>query len=248
MSTGFIYTITTLNANYLQKSFSNVPTQHGDRIYFGPCKKVMRPKVRPGDYIFGISPTKPAPRRIVFVGQVEERITFGDAYNRFPGLRGPTGPIHVRPVQRSGAFPYCAYEHIPGAEHEERWAADLASPEMDAFFVCHRNNEGIGQWLGECGPKIDEEIFTFLKTCSVYGKTGFLSTTNSSSTLQNPIAYGQLFTGLHLETNNPELLVDLCRRRLASAASTLRQIQIPVPQATSHASLEGGRRPRSCGR
>ena len=121
MATGFVYTVKTLNREYVQKAFFHVPTQFGDRIYFGPCKKPMRPKVKAGDYIIGLSPSKLKPRRIVFVCRVEERISFREAYERFPGLRGPAGPIHVRPVHGIGPFPSNSYEHIPGANHEGGW-------------------------------------------------------------------------------------------------------------------------------
>lgn len=60
MARGFIYVVTTLTRGYMQKAFCNVPTQWGDRLYFGPCKKPMRPRMQPGDYVFGISPTASA--------------------------------------------------------------------------------------------------------------------------------------------------------------------------------------------
>ncbi len=49
MATGFIYTASTLTKEYVQRAFRNVPTQFGDRLYFGPCKRPMRPRMRPGD-------------------------------------------------------------------------------------------------------------------------------------------------------------------------------------------------------
>ena len=60
MATGFVYVVRTIKTkNYIQKDFCNVPTEWGDRLYFGPCKEVMRPKMKSGDYIFGISPAEP---------------------------------------------------------------------------------------------------------------------------------------------------------------------------------------------
>ncbi len=144
MATGFVYVVRTIKTkNYIQKHFCNVPTEWGDRLYFGPCKKMMRPKMRSGDYIFGISPAELSPRRVVFVAQIEERITFKEAYIRFPGLHGPRGPIHVRPIQGTGSFPTSNYEPIPGSMHEDKkkWQRDLATCERDAFFVCSKRDD-----------------------------------------------------------------------------------------------------------
>jgi len=210
MATGFVYTVTTLNRNYIQKAFCNVPTQFGERLYFGPCKRWMRPKVRPGDFVFGLSPSSVGPRRIVFIGHVEERIAFREAHERFPELRGPEGPIHVAPVNRPGAFPRCSYAHVHGAMHEDTWEDDLASRELDAFFVCAERSGCVGQWLGKNGPELNQDILDFLRTCSVHGSAGELSSRNDDATRQKPIAHGGLYTGLHLETNRPERLVSLC--------------------------------------
>lgn len=153
MSKAFIYVVTTLTRKYLQRTFRNVPTEWKERLYFGPCKKPMRPRMRPGDWVVGISPGNGTVRRIVFVAQLEERITFADAYDRFPELRGPEGPTHVRPTNSIGRFPESCYQHIPGANHETNWKADLKSRGLDAFFVCaERGNGWLGRWLGESGP------------------------------------------------------------------------------------------------
>lgn len=215
MARGFIYVVTTLTRGYVQKTFHNVPTQRGDRLYFGPCKKPMRPKIRVGDYVFGISPSSTPTRRIVFVAQIEERIRFAEAYERFPELRGPEGPIHVRPVHGSGPFPTSEYEHIPGATHATKWKADLETRERDAFFVCAQRNAWVGRWLGPCGPQIDAEILAFLRTCSVHGASGCLSARNPDATINNPVAHGRLYTGLYLETDQAERLLELCAARMA---------------------------------
>lgn len=215
MARGFIYVVTTLTRDYVQETFHNVPTQWGDRLYFGPCKKPMRPRMRVGDYVFGISPSKPRPRRIVFVAQIEERMRFAEAYERFPELRGPEGPIHVRPVHGSGPFPTSEYEHITGATHPTKWKADLETRERDAFFVCAQRNAWLGRWLGPLGPQIDDEILAFLRTCSVHGASGCLSTRNPDATIDNPVAHGRLYTGLHLETDQAERLLELCAARMA---------------------------------
>src|ERR1017187_4365008 len=95
MAKGFIYVVDTVIPGYVQKAFFNVPTEFKSRLYFGLCKVSMRPKMFPGHWIFGISPTKVGTRRIVFVAKLEERITLAEAHDRFPALRGPEGPIYV---------------------------------------------------------------------------------------------------------------------------------------------------------
>jgi hypothetical protein len=218
MAKGFIYVITTVTKDYVQGAFFHVPTEWENRIYFGPCKKTMRPKMWPGYWVFGISPKNGTTRRIVFAAQIEERITFGEAYDRFPDLCGPEGPIHVTPVSRRGRFPESSYQHIPGANHPDNWQTDLATEQLDAFFVCAKGEGWRGRWLGEFGPKIDNEMLTFLKTCSVYGSAGLLGAENRDATLENPIVHrgpkGLLFTGLYLETDEAESLLELCAARL----------------------------------
>lgn len=232
MAKGFVYVVTTVTKDYVQRAFRNVPTAWGDRIYFGPCKKPMRPKIREGDWVFGVSPKKGMARRIVFVAKIQERMTFAEAYNRFPDLRGPEGPIHVRPALGRGRFPDSFYKHIPGGNHARTWRADLARKELDAFFVCAKREEWCGRWLGKSGPKIDKAIVDFLKTCSVHGSAGLLSVKNRNATVENPIVHrgrrGLLFTGLHLETDEPELLLGLCAARL-SETIPLNLIVTPQP-------------------
>jgi hypothetical protein len=103
MATGFVYIVRTAR-NYQQPDFACVPTSFRNRLYFGPCKRRMRPKMREGDYAFRVSPSGVAQRRFLYCAQIEECITYRDAYDRFPDLRGPTGPIHVRPINGSGRF------------------------------------------------------------------------------------------------------------------------------------------------
>ncbi len=230
MAKGFIYVVTTVTRGYIQKAFRNVPTQWGDRLYFGPCKKPMRPKMRVGDYVFGISSSSTPSRRIVFVGQIEERMRFGEAYERFPELRGPEGPIHVRPVKGAGAFPTSEYEHIPGAMHGTKWKADLETRDRDAFFVCARENGWVGRWLGPNGPQIDDEMLAFLQTCSVHGASGCLSTLNPDATVDNPVAYGRLYTGLHLETDQAEQLLEMCAARMTDNGDDSFDNRIVTPE------------------
>jgi len=214
MATGFIYVVTTVTRNYAQRAFCSVPTELGDHLYFGPCKMWMRPRMKAGDFVFGVSPAGTSPRRIVFVGQIAECITFAEAYDRFPDLRGPEGPIHVRPINGVGGFPHSSYEHIPRAMHGPGWVADLAKPELDRFFVCRESRGWVGRWLGSSGPEIDGDILAFLNKCLAYGRGGRLGP--NTGTLSRPIAYGKLRTGLHLETNTPEQLLEMCRARMAS--------------------------------
>lgn len=174
-----------------------------------------------GDYIFGISPSGMVPRRILFGARVAEKMTFRKAHARFPALRGPAGPIHVRPAKRAGlGFPDALYQHIPGANHENDWCGDLQSPELDAFFACDRAADHIGCWLGVNGPPVTGGILDFLRTCSVHGKSGQLSRTNAGATETAPIRYGKLYRGLHLETSAPEELLELLRTALGGSAPT----------------------------
>ena len=230
---GFIYVMTTVTEDYAQMAFCNVPMEWSDRLYFGPCKRPVRRKLQPGDFLFAISPSASSPRRIVFAAQVEERITFREAYGRFPHLRGPSGPIHVRPVARPGVFPESAYEHIPGSVHADEWKNDVASPELDAFFVCRAPDGWVGRWLGANGPAIEGEILSFLRTCEVHGKVGRLASRNDSGTYETPIAHGGLYTGLHLETHDPARLLALFGPQLANGPSTSR------PGATTEPTAHG---------
>jgi hypothetical protein len=235
MATGFIYVVNSVTKDYEQQAFCNVPTEWGDRLYFGPCKRPMRPRMKENDYIFGISPSATPTRRILFAGQIEERITFAEAYNRFPDLRGPEGPIHVRPITGKGRFPQSSYQHIPDAMHADDWEKDLASTRLDRFFVCRQRNVWLGSWLGSRGPKIDDEILAFLKTCSVYGPDGYRGE-NSDATFETPICIGSLFRGLHLETDKPENLLALCKTRLTSEDLTAIRHSIPASPRRPRAS------------
>jgi hypothetical protein len=137
-------------------------------------------------------------------------MTFAEAYARYPHLRGPPGPIHVRPAARPGpSFPDSEYEHIPGANHGDSWRADLRTPDLDAFFACTRAEGALGSWLGADGPTLGERLLDFLRSCSVWGNAGKLRDDNPSATVDAPVRHGGLFTGLHLETDQPNLLIRL---------------------------------------
>lgn len=217
MARGFVYVVSTVRKDYCQPSLVAVPTWFRDRIYFGPCKRSMRPRMKAGDFIFGLSPSGVRPRRIVFAARIAEKLTFRAAYHRFRGLRGPDGPIHVRPVARPGfGFPEDSYEHIAGANHPNDWRADLRTPDLDAFFVCEPAADCIGHWFGANGPALHGKLLEFLRTCEVWGKAGLLNRSNRPATMAAPIRHGRLFTGLHLETDRPsELAMLICEGRPA---------------------------------
>jgi len=216
MATGFIYVVPSVGKDYRQPNLECVPTTFGGRIYFGPCKKPMRPRMSAGDYIFGISPSGRSPRRVVFAARVTEKMSFAEAYRRFPKLRGPVGPIHVQPARIPGpTFPESHYAHIPNANHADTWRSDIRTLELDSFFVCDREKECLGRWLGPAGPAVEGQILTFLKSCAVYGNAGLLSKTNSGANERTPVHYGNLFTGLHLETPAPRALLKLiCKSKI----------------------------------
>lgn len=210
MPKGFIYVLTTVGRDYQQPNLQAVPTWFEGRIYFGPCKIPMRPKMSPGDYVFGISPSGTFPRRMLYAARVAERLTFAQAYKRFPKLRGPDGPIHVRPSRGSlVGFPESEYEHIPNANHPDSWRADLATRDLDAFFVFERARECEGRWLGKAGPPVRKEILEFLRSCSVFGSVGKLHEQNAGATETAPVRFGRLYRGLHLETDRPKALLRL---------------------------------------
>jgi hypothetical protein len=218
MSKGFIYVVATVGRSYQQTSVTNVPSWHDDRLYFGACKVTMRPKMQQGDYVFGVSPSGTNPRRIVFAARIAERVSFRDAYFRWPALRGPDGPIHVRPVDRPGLlFPLREYEHIPGAMHAATWKRDLPTPRHDVFLAFEPAGDCLGRWFGPAGPAVDRDVLAFLQQCAVFGSSGLLSEQNSHATPEAPIRHGNLFTGLHLETNAAESLLNLCCRELRSS-------------------------------
>jgi hypothetical protein len=137
-------------------------------------------------------------------------MTFADAYDQYPDLRGPTGPIHVQPTALPlKSFPDSKYEHIAGAGHADRWRNDLRTPDLDAFFACESAGACVGKWLGVSGPPIQGELLDFLRGCSVHGNVGQLALSNASASETTPVKHGRLFTGLHLETSKPEELLEL---------------------------------------
>jgi hypothetical protein len=119
-----------------------VPWVSSGRVFFGACKKRMRPHVKPGDYVMGISGAG-HPRRVLLWMKVDETMTFKEAYDRgktdrvYRDLRGTA--IHVRPLDIAlylAANPDC-YEHIPGAPHESDWPSDLRGT-RDVFLLAEK--------------------------------------------------------------------------------------------------------------
>ena len=213
MSKAFVYIMTTVTSEYDQEENCNVPTQWGDRLYFGPCKIPMRPRMRPGDYIVGVSPSRTTPRKVLYAAEVEEVITFGEAYRRYPKLHGPSGPIHVKPVNRAGSFPESDYEFIEDSVHDKEWRKDLAGRELDRFFICKPAVGWRNRWLGAHGPEVDAAILALLNRSPVFGMQGLLSLQNQG-TLRNPIEHAGGHRGLHVEVGPAELLLGLCCLRL----------------------------------
>jgi hypothetical protein len=210
MATGFIYVVTTVGKDYEQASFRCAPTNFRGTLYLAACKVPIRRKLKVGDYLFGISPSGTAPRRLVFAARVARKMTFAEAYDQYPDLRGPKGPIHVQPTALPlKSFPDSKYEHIGGAGHADRWRNDLRTPDLDAFFACESAGACVGKWLGAAGPPIQGDLLDFLRGCSVHGNVGELATSNSAASETTPVKHGRLFTGLHLETTRPEKLLDL---------------------------------------
>jgi hypothetical protein len=236
MATGFIYIVKTVKKDYEQKDFSCVPTVLDGRLYFGPCKAPMRPRMQPGDWIFGVSPSGTKPRRIVFGAEIQEVMTFADAYRRFPDLRAPAGPIPVKPSNRlDPSYARAHYEGIPGSSHEDRWEKDLTSAALDRFFVCAAPEGLRNRWWGASGPEVDDEVLALFNRCPVFGESQRGTRLNTGRPTA-PIAWRGLTTGLHLETDDPQELLALCGARLAGRS---------FPAA---AQADAPATPRGCGR
>lgn len=159
----FAYIIRTVGAGYRLKGA--VPWFSGGKIFFGACKKRMRPDVEPGDYIMGISGAGAGrPRRVLLWMKVDKRMTFKEAYERgetdkvFRDVRGTA--IHVRPRNvplHQPGDPGC-YEHIHGAPHSDEWQTDLKG-KRDVFLTGAR-----GSWVAaKKGPEVTEVLVDLLR-------------------------------------------------------------------------------------
>lgn len=159
----FAYIITTVDSRYRLTGY--VPCVEDGKVFLGPCKRLMRPDVKKGDYVLGISGSAaPGPRRVLLWMKVKDEITFMEAWRRgetdptFRKMRG--GAIHVRPRQGVDALqsPKC-YEHIPGAPHEDDWENDVRG-DRDVFLLGDRNS-----WIAdESGPEVSNELVEWIKT------------------------------------------------------------------------------------
>jgi hypothetical protein len=159
----FAYIIASVGPNYRLRG--TVPWVKEGKVFFGPCKKRMRPKMKPGDYVLGISPAGVGEqRRLLLWMHIAERMTFAQAYERgetdrlFRLARG--NAIHVRPKKGVDAVRGnpASYEHIPHATHSSDWKADIRG-ERDAFFVGDKNS-----WAAEGGgPAVREELVELLR-------------------------------------------------------------------------------------
>lgn len=159
----FAYIITTVAADY--QLTGCVPWFEGGRVFFGPCKKKMRPCVSKGDYIMGISPSGVGNvRRVLLWMRAGKPMTFAKAYHRghseqmFNLVRGTA--IHVRPrrvVSQIAGNPE-SYEHIPGAPHSSTWPSDIRG-NRDCFIVGDR-----GAWVaGNDGQIVTQQLVDLLR-------------------------------------------------------------------------------------
>ena len=246
MSTGYVYVVTSTKPDYEQEDFCSVPSEWKGRLYFGPCKKALRPRAQKGDIIVGISGSRTRTRKVLFAAEVEDIMPFDKAYVRLPPeLRGENGgPIHVR-KGRDGA-----YEHVPGAMHAGNWRSDITPLETrDRFLILAPARGWRNRWLGKDGPEVDNQILSFLKTCFVYNLSGRLGLNDARPSC--PIAHGKLYTGLHLETDKPDELIQLIGSRMSGwKASTPESPGASPRQGTGSCeprnSTRPARRPQSC--
>jgi hypothetical protein len=126
----FAYIIATVGSNY--KLRGTVPWVKEGQVFFGPCKKRMRPEMNRGDYVMGISPAGIGKkRRVLLWMRIAERMTVAQAYKRGGTDRlfrlARANAIHVRPkkgILHVAGHPD-AYEHIPHADHSSGWKSDI---------------------------------------------------------------------------------------------------------------------------
>ncbi len=178
MTRVFAYIIRTVGARYRLTGY--VPWVSQGKVFFGPCKKTMRPDVDCGDYILGISGAAGGnPRRVLLWMRVVERLTFAEAYDRgktdsaFRAIRGKA--IHVRPhklVAHVPGDPEC-YRHIQGAPHSDDWQTDIKGS-RDVFLVGGRYS-----WVaGNEGPEVTEDLVALLRQGIQW---------KGNSTIRNPL-------------------------------------------------------------
>jgi hypothetical protein len=210
----FAYIIRTVGANY--KLTGSVPWVKEGKVFFGPCKKRMRPYVKKGDYVMGISPSGVGEqRRVLLWMRVGEKMTFADAYQRGETDRlfrlARRNAIHVRPrrgTHHVDGVPE-TYEHIPNADHSSDWRTDIEG-ERDAFFVGEN-----GSWVaGYGGPVVTQELVDLLRTGVTW---------KGDATLQNPLTENPRGKHALLKGNAARRVIEWVRKpakRLLSSPST----------------------------
>lgn len=174
----FAYIISTVGPGF--RLIGSVPWIKEGKVFFGPCKKRMRPEIREEDYIMGLSPAGiGTERRVLLWMRVEKTMTFAQAYARgdstrvFRLARGHA--IHVRPksgVEHIPGDPN-SYEHIPGAPHSSDWETDIKGS-RDVFI-----SGADGSWVaGKEGPIVTAELVELLRAGITWRGT---------PTIQNPL-------------------------------------------------------------
>lgn len=140
----------------------------------------MRPNLKEGDYVMGISPAGVGEhRRVLLWLHIAKAMTFGEAYELgdkdriFRAARG--NAIHVRP--KKGLRPQPGnpntYEHIPHATHASDWKTDILG-KRDAFFVGDELS-----WIAEDdAPEVTEELVELLRKGITW---------SGQATVQNPL-------------------------------------------------------------
>jgi hypothetical protein len=123
-----------------------------DLIFFGPCKKLIRTRLRkqflePGldycdtsestesIYIVGVNGSNPQEtRKVIWAGRLSEVMTFAEATRRLRGDRfqklrdHSESPLHVRPIM-DGSGSLIGYEHVSNQHiRNGEWVKDLVSP------------------------------------------------------------------------------------------------------------------------
>jgi hypothetical protein len=127
------------------------------QIFFGPCKKALRRalrerylgpdrqlarvKGRERVVVAGVNAAQgPTPRKIVWAGELEQVMSFAEAWARLAGPRYERlrsfshTPLHLEPIRDAGRL--VGYRHH-GLEHSEEnaWWDDLVPPRMRARRV-----------------------------------------------------------------------------------------------------------------
>ncbi len=163
----FAYIIRTVGPNY--ELTGTVPWVCEGKVFFGPCKRRMRPEIRCGDYIMGISPANVGVRRVLLWMHVDETMTFARAYERGESERllrlARGGAIHVRPKRAIAHEPGnpATYEHIPGADHSQDWQEDIRGS-RDVFL----SGAGDSWAVQEDAQSVNEELVKLIQTAIGY--------------------------------------------------------------------------------